>query len=93
MLDFDETKCFLKADGCPPEEDAFIKELIEVAEQYLKDAVGDNVNTNSPTAKLLMKALVSTLYQNREYTIDTAGEKVQRAFSSMILHLQLSEDE
>lgn len=86
-LDFDYVKNFLKADDYTNDDD-FIKLLIEAALEFLINATRKDVNEKSASAKLLMLAFISTLYNNRELTIDAGAERVQATYRSLITHLQ-----
>lgn len=87
-MDITYAKDFLKVDFA--DDDNYIKLLCDVAEQYVINAIG-KCDEENPLVKLLMLTVVSTLYENREYTVDTANEKVQRTLRSMVLQLQLDE--
>ena len=87
-MDITYAKDFLKVDFA--DDDNYIKLLCDVAEQYVINAIG-KCDEENPLVKLLMLVIISTLYENREYTVDTANEKVQRTLRSMVLQLQLDE--
>lgn len=87
-MDITYVKDFLKVDFA--DDDNYIKLLCDVAEQYVINAIG-KCDEENPLVKLLMLVIISTLYENREYTVDTANEKVQRTLRSMVLQLQLDE--
>lgn len=87
-MDFIFVKNFLKAGY--DDDDDYIKLLIDVAREYVINAIG-KCDEENPLVKLLMLVIISTLYENREYTVDTANEKVQRTLRSMVLQLQLDE--
>ena len=87
-MDIAYVKDFLKVDFT--DDDNYIKLLCDVAKQYVINAIG-KCDEENPLVKLLMLVIISTLYENREYTVDTANEKVQRTLRSMVLQLQLDE--
>lgn len=87
-MDIAYVKDFLKVDF--NDDDNYIQLLCDGARQYVTNAVG-KCDEENPLVKLLMLVIISTLYENREYTVDTANEKVQRTLRSMVLQLQLDE--
>lgn len=88
MLDF--VKCFLRID-CD-EDDQVLEVLIQAAKDYIIDAIG-KFDENNARHCLLLCNIVSTLYDNRIFTISSANEKVQYTLQSMIVQLQLEGDE
>ncbi len=84
-----QVKQFLRVDF--DDDDSYIILLIDVAKEYIIDAVGKYDET-SARYKLLLLNIVSTLYENREYTIDKTNEKVAYTLKSIILQLQLEGD-
>lgn len=87
-MDLTQIKQFLKIDY--DDDDEYITLLIRVAEEYIADAV-DNPNKESARYELLLKFIVSTLYENRIYTVDQANEKVSYTIRSMTLQMQLGD--
>ncbi|ACO85308.1 MULTISPECIES: head-tail connector protein [Clostridium] len=85
-MDLEQVKKFLRVDFS--EDDTYITLLIDVAKEYIVDAVGKYDET-SARYKLLLFNIVSTLYENRQYTIDRSNEKVAYTLKSIILQLQL----
>lgn len=83
-----DVKTFLKVDF--DDDDEYIQLLIDVAQEYIVNAVG-NYDETKALVRLLSLTIISTLYQNREYTIETANEKVQYTLKSMVSQLQLDE--
>lgn len=88
-MDLEQIKQFLRVDF--DDDDSYIILLIDVAKEYIIDAVGKYDET-SARYKLLLLNIVSTLYENREYTIDKTNEKVAYTLKSIILQLQLEGD-
>ncbi|NFN09408.1 head-tail connector protein [Clostridium botulinum] len=88
-MDLQQVKQFLRIDF--DDDDSYIILLIDVAKEYIIDAVGKYDET-SARYKLLLLNIVSTLYENREYTIDKTNEKVAYTLKSIILQLQLEGD-
>lgn len=87
-MTLEEVKNFLKVDF--DDDDDLITLEIEAAEEYIADAVGQ-YKESSARMKLLLLNIVSTLYENRVYTVSQANEKVQYSLRSMVLQLQLEE--
>lgn len=90
MNEIEEVKKFLKIDY--DDEDDYIKLLIDVAKEYISNSIAE-FNESSARMKLLLITLVSTLYENREYTVNTNNEKVAYALRSMCMQLQLEVDD
>ncbi len=88
-MDLQQVKQFLRIDF--DDDDSYIMLLIDVAKEYIIDAVGQ-YDATSARYKLLALNIVSTLYENREYTIDKTNEKVAYTLKSIILQLQLEGD-
>lgn len=87
-MTLEEVKNFLKVDF--DDDNNLIALEMEAAEEYIVDAVGEYKET-SARMKLLLLNIVSTLYENRLYTVSQANRKVQYALSGMVLQLQLEE--
>lgn len=87
-MTLEEVKNFLKVDF--DDDDDLITLEIEAAEEYIADAVGQYKESSART-KLLLLNIVSTLYENRVYTVLQANEKVQYSLRSMVLQLQLED--
>ncbi len=85
-MTLDEVKNFLKVDF--NDDDRLIELEIQAAMEYINDAV-DNCDMESARVRLLILHIVSTLYENRLYTISNTSGKVQYALRSMVLQLQL----
>ena len=87
-MTLEEVKNFLKVDF--DDDDSLITLEIAAAEEYIADAVGQ-YKESSARMKLLLLNIVSTLYENRVYTVLQANEKVQYSHRSMVLQLQLED--
>lgn len=86
MNELEEVKQYLKIDY--DDEDNNINLFIKVAKEYIENAIG-KYDQNSARMKLLLMTLVSSMYENREYTVNTNNEKVAYALRSMCMQLQL----
>lgn len=80
-------------------DDDFIMLLWEAAKEYVKNAAGGaalNVNGSvaeeKPLVQLLELCLISTMYENRSYTI-SANEKVQYTINSIVRQLEYGGDD
>lgn len=87
-----EAKAFLKVDF--NDDDDFIELLIDVAEEYIIDALGKCDETVA-RVKLLMRIIVGELYEKRSMTfdIDHTNQKVQYTIRSIINQLSYGDDE
>lgn len=87
-----EAKAFLKVDF--NDDDDFITLLIDVAEEYIIDALGKCDETVA-RVKLLMRIIVGELYEKRSMTfdIDNTNQKVQYTIRSIINQLSYGDDE
>lgn len=87
-----EAKAFLKVDF--NDDDDFIELLIDVAEEYIIDAIGKCDETVA-RVKLLMRIIVGELYEKRSMTfdIDNTNQKVQYTIRSIINQLSYGDDE
>ncbi len=88
-MTLEEVKIFLRVDF--DEDDAYIRLLMDVAKEYIINAVGV-FNEKRMMAKLLFLTIISNLYENRQYTVES-NEKVAYIIKSMVLQLQLEEDD
>ena len=89
IIDLDYVKNFLRVDFT--EDDKYINLLIEVAKDYICDAVGI-FDENNSRHKLLLLNIVSELYEKREFT-GTNNQKCAYTMKSIIRQLQLKEIE
>ena len=74
MVDLNEVKNYIKVD-CD-EDDREINNLIEQAQIYIDSCVGENYKNNPSKVKLanlLIKKIVSDLYENRGISLDKKG--------------------
>lgn len=79
-------KGFLKVDF--DDDDEYIKLLINVATEYVTASIG-YCDTSIARVKLLMLVIITELYENRQFTVDKASQKVQYTIRSLITQLQL----
>ena len=89
-MDLYEIKRFLRIDF--DDDDGILELIASAAEEYIKGAVG-SFDYSNPKMKLLFLSIVSSMYENRLYTVDTANEKLSWINGSMLLQLQLEEIE
>ena len=85
-MDITFVKNYIRVDT--DDDDEYIELLIDVARDYVKNAVGE-CDEENPRVKLLMINLIATLYEKRQYTINDKDEKVQYALKSMLTQLQI----
>lgn len=87
-----EVKAFLKVDF--NDDDDFITLLIDVAREYIIDAIGE-CNEEIARVKLLMRVIVAELYEKRALTFDmnSTNEKVQYVIRSIINQLSFGDDD
>lgn len=71
-------------------DDEYLNLLIEVAREYIVDAIGV-CDEENPRVKLLMLNIIASLYETRQFTIDKTNEKVQYTLKSIIMQLQLDQ--
>ena len=84
-----EMKSYLKVDF--DDDDNFITLLMDVAREYIIDAIGE-CNEEIARVKLLMRVIVAELYEKRSMTFDinSTNEKVQYVIRSIINQLSFS---
>ena len=84
-----EMKSYLKVDF--DDDDNFITLLMDVAREYIIDAIGE-CNEEIARVKLLMRVIVAELYEKRSMTFDinSTNEKVQYVIRSIIKQLSFS---
>ena len=85
-MDITFVKNYIRVDT--DDDDEYIELLLEVARDYVKNAVGE-FDEDNPRVKLLMINLIATLYEKRQYTINDKDENVQYALKSMLTQLQI----
>lgn len=88
ILTLDETKKFLKVDFI--DDDAYIQLLIDGSSEYLKNATDVTFDSTNSLAKLFCLAIVSDLYDNRQFTVDKTSEKVRYTLQSILMQLGYS---
>lgn len=69
-------------------DDEYIMLLLDVAREYVIDAVGECDETKA-RVKLVMLNIIATLYENRRFTIDKNNEKVAYTIKTMLQQLCL----
>ncbi|MBR2175467.1 MAG: head-tail connector protein [Clostridia bacterium] len=89
-MELDEVKGFLKVDF--DDDDNYISLLIDAAREYVVDALG-KCDENIARVKLLMMVIITELYENRSFTVDTANQKAQYTIRSIINQLQNGDDD
>ncbi len=92
MMTLAEMKSYLKVDF--NDDDNFITLLMDVAREYIVDAIGECDETIA-RVKLLMRVIVAELYEKRSMTFDmnSTNEKVQYVIRSIINQLSFGDDD
>lgn len=92
MMTLAEMKSYLKVDF--NDDDNFITFLMDVAREYIVDAIGECDETIA-RVKLLMRVIVAELYEKRSMTFDmnSTNEKVQYVIRSIINQLSFGDDD
>ncbi len=87
-----EMKSYLKVDF--DDDNDFITLLMDVAREYIIDAVGKCDETIA-RVKLLMRVIVAELYEKRSLTFDinSTNQKVQYVIRSIINQLSFGDDD
>lgn len=85
-MKLEEIKNFLRIDG--DDDDEFLLLLMDAAKEYVTHGIG-RCDESSARVKLVLLTIVSTLYENRLFTVESANEKVQYAIRSMMMQLSL----
>ena len=95
-MDLTFIKKYLRVDF--DDDNDYINLLHDAAKQYVINTVGQNalndkgeIDEENPLVKLLELTIISTLYENRTYTVNKNDEKLQYTLKSIILQLQLEE--
>lgn len=70
------------------EDDVYIQTLINVAEEYLKNATGVIFDSTNNLARLYCLVLISDMYENRAYTTDKVSERIRISMQSILTQLQ-----
>ena len=89
MMTLAEMKSYLKVDF--NDDDNFITLLMDVAREYITDAIGECDETIA-RVQLLMRVIVGELYEKRSMTFDmnSTNQKVQYVIRSIINQLSFS---
>ena len=92
MITLAEMKSYLKVDF--DDDDTFITLLMDVAREYIVDAIGECDETIA-RVQLLMRVIVGELYEKRSMTFDmnSTNEKVQYVIRSIINQLSFGDDD
>lgn len=90
-MTFEKIKNFLKVDFNA--DDEYIQLLIDVADKYVAHILGKNYDKEDPRVKLMKLTLISTMYQNREYTVPKGNEEVQYTLRTIKGQLELEADD
>ena len=87
-----EMKSYLKVDF--DDDDNFITLLMDVAREYITDAIGECDETIA-RVQLLMRVIVGELYEKRSMTFDmnSTNQKVQYVIRSIINQLSFGDDD
>lgn len=83
-------KQFLRLDEHYKHEDDLLKHLIATAEEYLKNATGQDYNENINIHKQIIILLVTSWYENRNTAI---AQELDRTLTSMLLQAGLIKNE
>ena len=91
ILTLEEVKEYLKVDY--DDEDDLLKELIEVAEEYLYAATGRKFDSTNKRAKLYCRVLINEWYKDRSLTENTTKnltvtQKVRFTLQSILAQLK-----
>lgn len=89
VIDIECVKGYLRIDF--DDDDEYIKLLIEVAKEYIDDAVGE-YNEENARHNLILLNIISSLYENRSFTNKNQSEKVSYSIKNMLMQLQLEGD-
>ncbi len=85
-MELDRIRRFLRLDDGEEDEDIML--LYEAAKEYITDAVG-RCDESSARVRLLILTTCATLYENRLFSVEDAGEKIQYTLRSMLFQLQM----
>lgn len=89
-MELSYVKTFLKVDF--DDDDEYISLLTDVAKEYVVDAIG-KCDESIARVKLLMLVIITEMYENRSFTVDTANQKAQYTIRSIINQLQNGDDD
>lgn len=87
-MDLSEVKTFLRVDY--DDDDIYIKLLIDVAKEYIDDAIGQ-YNELKAKHRLLLLTIVQALFEERSYTVENKNEKIQYILKSIVMQEQLGD--
>lgn len=85
IVTLEETKQYLRIDD--NESDSLIISLVNAAEEYLKNATGQEFDNTNNLARIFCWVLISDWYENREY-IGKASDKIRPIIESMLAQLK-----
>lgn len=85
-MELEEIKKFIRVDY--EDDDDFIKLIIEAAKEYIIASVG-KYDESIARHRLLLVTIVTDLYENRSYTINSLNEKIRHTINSMCMQLRL----
>lgn len=60
-------------------DDSIVENLINFAEQYITDALGDNFPREDARIKTVAKCIVNDMYDKREFIFSNSGNKVSNS--------------
>lgn len=87
IVTLEETKKYLRIDD--NESDILITSLMNAAEEYLKNATGNQFDNTNSLAKLFCLVLITDWFENREYSYTgKVSEKVRPIIESMLTQLK-----
>lgn len=89
ILTPEEVKVWLRVDG--EDDNNLIAILINTAEQYLKNATGNNYNATNNLAKLFCMSLITDWYENREF-IGKESDRTRFTIQSILMQLTYGGD-
>jgi len=85
IVTLEETRQYLRIDDS--ESDMLLISLIAAAEEYLKNATGNQFDSANPLARLFCLVLITDWFENREHT-GKASDKVRPIVDSMLAQLR-----
>lgn len=88
-INLQNAKNFMRIDF--NDDDSDISFLLEVAKEYIQDALND-YDESKARVRFLVFAMTATLYQNREYMSDITIEKLPYHIRTMITQMNLGDD-
>ena len=85
-VNLENAKSFMRIDFNDDDKDILF--LLEVAKEYIQDAL-DDYDESKARVRFLVFSLTNTLYQNREYVADIKIENLPYHIRSMITQMNL----